>query len=284
MVEKCVATNKQEALEFLANHDSYIVAGGSDIMVQKKNVAGALPLFDKDVLYISNVEELRKIYEDEEGVHIGAAVTLEEVLKNELTPNLLKKCVREVASVNVRHFGTLVGNICNASPAGDPIVVDVVLDAVLKIESLNEVRYLKASDFVVGVRKIDRQQNELVTEIIFPKQTYTNDFWMKVGSRRSDSISKVSVAGYYEVKNDVLTKFVVAFGAVSSKVARSEKKEYQLVGKKLCEIKAIQPRIAGDFAEIINPIDDQRSNKEYRTKVALNILNKFLDEIVGGDR
>ncbi len=282
MVEKKIAYTKQEALDFLAHHDAYIVAGGSDMMVVKKNIAGCAPLFDKDVLYVSNIKELAKIFEDEEGVHIGATATMHEIEHHKLCPSLLRKSISEVASTNIRHFCTLAGNIANASPAGDTIVIDALLDAKIKLESIDGVRLVNANDFVLGVRKIDRHPNELITEIIFPKISYTDELWFKVGSRRADSISKLSFAGYYEVKNNIITKFACCFGSVAIKPARSKELEAKVVGLTLDELKANQPRIAGDFMSIISPIDDQRSNKEYRQKVAMNILNKFLDDIVGG--
>lgn len=284
MVEKKIAYTKQEALDFLANHDAYIVAGGSDLMVVKKNVAGYAPLFDKDVLYVSHIKELAKIYEDEDGVHIGTTATMHEIEHHKLCPSLLRKAISEVASTNIRHFCTLVGNIANASPAGDTIVVDALLDAKVKLESVDGVRFVDAMDFVQGVRKIDRHPNELITELVFPKHEYTGELWFKVGSRRADSISKLSFAGYYEVKNNHLTKFAVCFGAVSIKPARSKELEAKVVGMSIDELRVKKPEIAGDFAKIIAPIDDQRSNKEYRQTVAMNIFNKFIDDIVGGQK
>ena len=156
MVNKYIPTSIQEALDILSKHDCYILAGGSDLMVVKKNIAGFLPKFDKDVLYISNIDELKGIYKDEKGVHIKSATTMDEVENSPLVPSLLRKAVSEVASVNIRHFATFVGNIANASPAGDTIVVDVVLEATLKLESTQGERFVKAEDFVQGVRKIDR--------------------------------------------------------------------------------------------------------------------------------
>ena len=282
MVEKKIAYTKKEALDFLASHDAYIVAGGSDMMVVKKNVAGFAPLFDKDVLYVSHIKELANIYEDKEGVHIGATATMHEIEHHKLCPSLLRKAISEVASTNIRHFCTLAGNIANASPAGDTIVVDALLDAKVKLESVDGVRLVDAKDFVLGVRKIDRHPNELITELVFPKHSYSGELWFKVGSRRADSISKLSFAGYYEVKNQVVTQFAVCFGSVSIKPARSKELEAKVVGLSLEQLKEKQPEIAGDFATIISPIDDQRSNKEYRQKVAMNIFNKFISDIIGG--
>ena len=98
MVNKYIPTSTHEALDILSKHDCYILAGGSDLMVVKKNVAGALPKFDKDVLYVSHIEEMKGIYKDEKGLHIKAGTTMDEVEHSELVPTLLRKAVSELAS------------------------------------------------------------------------------------------------------------------------------------------------------------------------------------------
>ena len=79
MVNKYIPTSITEALDILSKHDCYILAGGSDLMVVKKNVAGYLPKFDKDVLYVSHIEEMKGIYKNEQGVHIKAGTTLDKL-------------------------------------------------------------------------------------------------------------------------------------------------------------------------------------------------------------
>lgn len=276
---KCVPSSLDEALKFLASHDAYIVSGGSDMMVLKRNIAGQLPKFDKDVLFVSNLKELKKIYVDSDGIHFGATATLDEIYNNDLTPKLLKECISEVASVNIRHFATLVGNIANASPAGDTIVIDYLLDAILKLESLKGTRYVIAKDFVLGVRKIDRKPDELITEIIFPKVHFDGKMWYKVGSRKADSISKVSVAGVYSLKDGVVSKFALAFGSVASTVKRSEEIEKEIIGLSQKELLSRCDEFVDKYASIISPIDDQRSNKEYRLMVAKNIARKFIKQV-----
>ena len=277
---KYIPSSLDDALKFLDKHDAYIVAGGTDMMVLKRNAAGKLPKFDKDVLFIANLKELKKIYRDAEGTHIGAAATLDEVANNELVTKLLKECIGEVASINIRHFGTLVGNIANASPAGDTIVVDYLLDAKIKLESANGTRYVNAEDFVLGIRKIDRKPNELITEIIFPNQHFDGRMWYKVGSRKADSISKVSVAGIYSVDGTKITKFALAFGSVAITVKRSHELEKEIEGLSVDELKNRKEEFVEKYSNIISPIDDQRSNKEYRLMVAKNITRKFIDKVV----
>ena len=284
MVNKYIPTSKDEALDILSKHDCYILAGGSDLMVVKKNIAGFLPKFDKDVLYVSHINELKGIYKDEKGIHIKSGTTMDEVENSPLVPNMLRKAVSEVASVNIRHFATLVGNIANASPAGDTIVVDVLLDAVLKLESVDGERFVKAEDFVQGVRRIDRKPNELITEIIFPELDYNGEMWFKVGSRKADSISKIMVGGIYKISGNSLENFALVFGSVSIKPVRSHELENELKGMSLDDVRKNKEHIVEEYAKLIKPIDDQRSTAEYRLTVAKNITRKFIEQIVGGDK
>ena len=284
MVNKYIPTSIAEALDILSKHDCYILAGGSDLMVVKKNIAGALPTFDKDVMFVSHIEEMKGIYKDEKGVHIKAGTTLDEVEHSELVPSLLRKAISEVASTNIRHFATLVGNIANASPGGDTIVVDAVLDAVLKLESVDGARFVKAEDFVLGVRKIDRKPNELITEIVFPEVDYNGDLWFKVGSRKADSISKVMMAGIYKIHGKTLENFALVFGSVAIKPVRSHELEEELKGMSLDDVLKNKKYIIEEYAKLIKPIDDQRSTAEYRLTVAKNITRKFIEQIVQGGK
>ena len=282
MGQKIIPNNLHEALVALSEHDCVIVAGGSDIMLQKRNTAGELPKFDKDVLFIANLEELHKEYEDNEGLHIGATITLEEILNHKLTPQVLKDCLKELASVNIRHFATLPGNIANASPAGDTIVVDILLDAKLKISSLGGTRYVLAEDFVKGVRKIDLAKDELIEEIIFPKYDFDKITWFKVGSRKAESISKVSFAGAYKLSGDKIKSIRLAFGSVFIKAVRSHELEKELEGMSLKELSSRLEEYVEKYGNVISPIDDQRSTKAYRHEVSKNITREFLSSLVKG--
>ncbi len=282
MGEKIIANSLKEALTALDRYDCSIVAGGSDIMLQKRNVAGELPKFSGDVLFISNIKELHYELLKDDGVHIGATLTLEEILNNELTPNILKDCIQELASANIRHFATLIGNIANASPAGDTIVVDILLDAVLKLTSIIGSRYVKAADFVKGVRKIDLQKNELIEEIIFPKYDFDELIWYKVGSRKAESISKVSFAGAYKFENGIIKDIRLCFGSVYIKAIRNYDLEEELKGLSACALSNRIDEFVTKYGDFISPIDDQRSNKFYRKEVAKNITRMFLNKVIKG--
>lgn len=279
MIQHFIPSNLNEALEILSKHNCFILAGGTDLMVQKHVSTGVLPHFEKDILYVMDLKELDYINLDsDKNIHIGASTRFIEIEESPLVPEIYKKVIREIASPNIRNMATMTGNIANASPAGDSIVPLVLNDAEVVLVSINGERTVSVNDFILGVRKIDRKPDEMIKEIVLKPQEL-NYFYKKVGSRKAESITKVSFLGAYRVEDGIIKDFRVAFGSVAIKVVRNTKVEKKYIGKSVKELKVNQ--VVQDYAKLIAPITDQRSNKEYRHKVAMNLLKKFLVGLKG---
>lgn len=278
MVNHYLPNNKLEALKILNEHDCYIMAGGTDLMVQKHRSNQILPNFDKDVLYVSNLEELNYIKEDKDNIYIGASTKYVDLLNSSIIPTMLKDVIKEIASPNIRNMATLVGNIANASPAGDSLVPLYVMNAKVKLESLNSNREVNVSDFILGVRKIDRKKEELITEVIIPK-TKLKYMWKKVGSRKAETISKLSFLGAYEISNGVITDLRIAFGSVATTVIRNRQIEQKYIGKDVNYLLERINEILNSYKELLKPIDDHRSSKDYRYKVSINLLEAFIKSL-----
>ena len=279
MIQHYIPSNLNEALEILSKHNCFILAGGTDLMVQKHVSTGVLPHFEKDILYVMDLKELDYVNLDsDKNIHIGASTRFIEIEESPLVPEIYKKVIREIASPNIRNMATMTGNIANASPAGDSIVPLVLNDADVVLVSANGERTVSVNDFILGVRKIDRKPDEMIKEIVLKPQEL-NYFYKKVGSRKAESITKVSFLGAYKIEDGIIKDFRVAFGSVAIKVARNTKVEKKYIGKSVKELKVNQ--VVQDYAKLIAPITDQRSNKEYRHKVAMNLLKKFLIDLKG---
>ena len=279
MIQHYIPSNLNEALEILSKHNCFVLAGGTDLMVQKHVSTGVLPHFEKDILYVMDLKELDYINLDsDKNIHIGASTRFIEIEESPLVPEIYKKVIREIASPNIRNMATMTGNIANASPAGDSIVPLVLNDADVVLASVNGERTVSVNDFILGVRKIDRKPDEMIREIVLKPQEL-NYFYKKVGSRKAESITKVSFLGAYKVENGIIKDFRVAFGSVAIKVVRNTKVEKKYIGKSIKELKVNQ--VVQDYVKLIAPITDQRSNKEYRHKVAMNLLKKFLIDLKG---
>lgn len=279
MIQHFIPSNLNEALEILSKHNCFILAGGTDLMVQKHISTGILPHFEKDILYVMNLNELDYINLDsDKNIHIGASTRFIEIEESPLVPEIYKKVIREIASPNIRNMATMTGNIANASPAGDSIVPLVFNDADVVLISVNGERTVSVNDFILGVRKIDRKPDEMIKEIVLKPQEL-NYFYKKVGSRKAESITKVSFLGAYRIEDGIIKDFRVAFGSVAIKIVRNTNVEKKYIGKSVKELQVNQ--VVQDYAKLIAPITDQRSNKEYRHKVAMNLLKKFLIDLKG---
>lgn len=280
MIKHLVPTNLQEALEMLSTHNCYIMSGGTDLMVQKHVSTGLLPNFDRDVIYVMNLKELDYVKKDKKGnIHIGATTRYVDILKSPLVPEIYKTVIKEIAATNIRNMATMTGNIGNASPAGDSLVPLVLNDASVVLSSVNGNREVLVNDFILGVRKIDRKPNEMITEIVLKPQELKY-FYRKVGARKAESITKVSVLLGYKVEKGIIKDLRIAFGSVAIKVVRNLELENKYKGLKLSELDV--ESVLKDYSPLVVPITDQRSNKEYRHKVAMNILRKFLLDLKGG--
>lgn len=279
MVKQIIPKNLNEALELISKEKYRFVAGGTDMLIQHHNLK-TLPIDFKDnILYISSLEELKGITEDENYLYIGACEPLEAILEYENTPKILKDTIIEMASPAIRHIGTLGGNIGNASPAGDSLVPLYLLNAVIEVKSLSSTRRILIQEFIQHVRRIDLRQDEMITKIILPKIEFGKATFIKVGPRLSDAISKLSFAGAVTFHEDKILDMRFAFGAVNITVVRRPEIECQYIYKTIEEVKKSVDDIVKKYSDFISPIDDQRSNKEYRKTVSLNLLRNFIQEM-----
>lgn len=276
MVDSQIVKTLSQALEYLDQGTYRIVAGGTDMLVQNRSHTGMPIGFKQAVLYVSHIDELNYIKEDDDHIYIGATTPLETILNSRISPKLIKDIFIEMASPAIRHTGTLAGNICNASPAGDSLPALYLYDSLVKIQSLGQTRVCPISEFIQGVRKIDLKQNEMVTEVIIPKYNQLKTRFVKVAPRLSDAISKLSFAGGILVEDGLVKDFRIALGAVYMTVVRDPLIENKYINKSVIDFKYSVEDILKDYEGLIRPIDDQRSNKVYRKKVALNLIKDFV--------
>lgn len=256
--------------------DSLLVSGGSDVMVVKKTAPG--------VLFLNQIQEIKEVVRTEEVLRIGAGSTYAELLAKEEVPEVLKQAMRKIASPAIRNVGTVAGNICNASPAGDTLPVLYAMDAVVVKACLGDNGVVKESrvpiqEFILGIRKIALQPQEIVTAIEIPVSSFegmTKNYYQKVGAREAEAISKLSFVGLYRVENQIITDVRIAFGSVGITVVRVPELEQKITGLHIDELKANKAAILADYDAILHPIDDQRSTAVYRKKVCMNLLDDFL--------
>ncbi|MBO4410058.1 MAG: FAD binding domain-containing protein [Spirochaetales bacterium] len=275
---KCyIPKTLKEALEIKAAHDVIPLAGGSDLMVAHKKTIGLVPEFEKPVMIIRNLSELKGISVNDKGeCVIGAGCTAAEIAADERCPWHLRQAASRMGAIGLRNSATVAGNIANASPKGDTPGPLYLLDARVRIASLRGEREEKVSDFIVKFREIDLKQDELITQIIVPlsEDDFDYIFWHKVGTRKANAISKITVSQAIRFADDgkTVADYRLSATATGAMTNRSRNVENLLIGKEICD-KTIEDVVNG-FDAVISP----RAMPEFRREATRRMIRRFLSE------
>jgi CO/xanthine dehydrogenase FAD-binding subunit len=274
-----------EALALLARDEGIWkpFAGGTDLMVLLE--AGKLP--HKNYLNIWNLSELRGLEVTDSQVTIGALTTYTEIQGNETLRAefpMLCQAASETGGLAIQNRGTLGGNIVNASPAADSPPALLVYDAELELVSAKGPRTIPYHSFHKGYKQMNIRPDELLRAIRLPrvnKQEALTHYYRKVGTRKAQAISKICLAGLARMDGDQISHVRIALGSVAPIPIRCEQTESALRNQRV-NAETINAARSALMAEIA-PIDDLRSTKDYRLRVALNLLEDFMQQVASAD-
>jgi xanthine dehydrogenase small subunit len=180
-------------------------------------------------------------------------------------------------SPQIRHVGTIGGNIINASPIADSLPFLFVAGATLELQSHDGTRTVYINDFYQGYKKFDLRPGELLTRVRVPLPSSGDMLRLvKVSRRRDLDIATFTAAILMRLEGDEIAEARLAFGAVGPTILRPRRTEEFLRGKPFSEATM---RAAGDVAVgEITPISDVRGSAEYRYQLTRNVLLKFYHE------
>ena len=270
-----------EALHALAQDGRVVpIAGGTNIMVNLKRA----PLQADLVADLSGLEELQSLSVHDGRVRLGAGLTFARLLEwrpGGAIEGLMHPTCAAFAGPLIRNLATVGGNICDASAAADISPPLLALDAVVELDSAGRGRRtLPLPAFFQGVRRTARRSDELLTAIKFPQPAEDERwFYYKLGKRKADAISIVSVAMTVRLEQGKVTQARIALGAVAPVAMRTPQTEALLLGETLDEaaINAAAITAAGEA----RPIDDFRATGAYRRQMVETLVRRGLGEIAG---
>jgi CO/xanthine dehydrogenase FAD-binding subunit len=271
-----------EALQFTQQYQerARLLAGGTDLI---PDFSGERLASVEAVVDISRLPELKKIDLQSGIITIGSAVALSEIINSELLNHsvpILVAAARQIAGPQIRNVATIGGNVVNASPAADMVPGLLVLDCLVSIAKFSgRDRKIPLQAFLLGNRKVDLSAGEIVTGFSFsmPDPT-TRHYFRKVQPRRAMAIAMLNLAILLKVEHQIITDVRVAMGAVASTAVRVRSVEHELRNLPI-HMAADLERYDGISQDIL-PISDFRASRDYRLKVARNLLREAIIELV----
>ncbi len=188
--------NLMDASRFLLQHagEARPFLGGTDVFVRMRD--GFLsPRYLVDVKGLEGMHDL--CFDPGMGLVAGAAVTMNELIASQEVQAhypLLAEACRSVASYQLRNRATVVGNICNASPAGDTIGACLVYEAELSIHGADSARREALSTFFLSPGKTTLVPGNLVTAIHLPPPPKgARGVYLKLGRNKLSDLAIIGV-------------------------------------------------------------------------------------------
>jgi carbon-monoxide dehydrogenase medium subunit len=260
-----------------AGEDAKVIAGGQSLMpVLRLRLAAPSVLVD-----LGRIDGLRGVRDDGDVLAIGAMTTYYGLLGNPLVSKhalLLADATRTVADPQIRHRGTLGGNISHADPAGDLAAPVLALDATMTIAGPSGTRTVPASEFFVDLFTTALEPNEILTEIRIPKHTDWAAHYEKL-HRVAQAWSIVAVAATVQLEAGTIRQASVALTNMASVPVRARAVEEALIGQQASQetIRAA----AEQAVEGISPISDGNADADYRSHLAKVLTRRAVATAAG---
>ncbi len=264
----------QEALSMLVDHkdECKVICGGQSLLIVMRQ---GLVVTDY-LIDIKGLNELNYItYDEKQGLRMGATTTHRTVEKSDLLKQkypVLVAVERKLASVQVRNWGTIGGNLAHGDSSGDLAPTLIALDAKIKLSSAKGSRTMPLEEFYTGLFETALNKDELVVEIqVPPTRLMTATAYRKFNLIENDQ-AVAGVAAMVEVDQSRACKDArIVLSNVGVTPIRAKSGEKVLIGKKLSD--ALLTEAAETAANEADPVSDIHASEEYRRHL-IRVLTK----------
>ncbi len=240
-----------------------LMAGGTDvILLLKEKATPADTVIDiKEIPGLDNMK-----FAEGKGLDIGALVKLFDIQTSELVQKkmpALADAAHYVASAQIRRKGTMVGNICNASPSADTASILLAMDAKVKVYRTNGEKEIAMDDFFKGVKKTTLEKGDIVTGLFIPElKKGEGSAYFKHAVRKAMDLAIIGVGAWVKMEGNTMVDCRIAMGGVGTTPLRAKNAESMLKGSQLTD--DILEQAATAASKECAPISDVRASEEYR--------------------
>jgi carbon-monoxide dehydrogenase medium subunit len=243
-----------------------VLAGGTDLLVRLRSGHVEPDL----VVDIKHIAAMHEITAEDGGFRIGGAVSCAELGEHpgvrKLWPGVVE-AAELIGSTQIQGRCTMVGNLCNASPAADSVPAMVAAGAAVRIVGPEGRRDVAVEDVSDAPGNTCLARDEIVESVFLPaRPARSGDAYLRFIPRTEMDIAVVGAGVALTLDGQgVCTAARMALGAVAERVLLVPEAA-ALVGTTVDE--AALGKLAAVASAACRPIDDKRGTREFRIKVA----------------
>ena len=233
MTEFFKPDNLADALQLLASYGekAVIVNGGSDIVIDISHGR----ITPQAIIAIQDMDELKKIYRDDDFIYIGGTVTYKQMESDALCRGVsgMTRAVSHLASPPIRAVGTPAGNICTAAPAADCATMLMALGAQVDLLSLRGERMIPLEKFYRGRGNTVKEADEIVKAIRIPTmKPGEGSGYCRASRRKAQDIGKILAGSFVRIEDGRIAQATISLGALNAVIVRAYSLEEAVAGLK----------------------------------------------------
>lgn len=243
------------------------LAGGTDVLVQLRSDL----VTPDDLIDVKHIPGAHRITRHSDkswtlGVAVSGAEMTEHGDLGRDWPGIVE-AMDLVGSTQVQGRATLVGNLCNASPAADSVPALVAAGATVSVVGPTGLRDVAVEDVPAGPGKTNLAKGELISAINLPARgAHGGDAYLRFIPRTEMDIAVVGAGVNLRLDGDRIVEARLALGAVAPTVVLVSDAAPALIGSTLDEAALV--RLAAAATAACKPIDDKRGTIAFRRHVA----------------
>jgi len=175
---------------------------------------------------------------------------------------VLGAAMRHVAHLAIRNRGTIGGSLAHADPAAELPMMTVLLDASIAIQGARGRRIEPARDFFVGALTTSLREDELITEVAFPRLAAGSGWAFEEMARRTGDFALAAVGVTIFLRGGRMEQPRIALSGVGETPLRAAAAEAMLAGRRL-EASLLDEAVAS-IRSSVEPNSDLHASSDYR--------------------
>jgi len=275
----CRPTSLVEVFDVFEHYgDEALILAGGQSLVPTLNMRLSNPSVLIDINCIS---ELQGIIDEGQYVKIGALTRHHEVENSTMVAQelpLLHVAMPYVAHAAIRSRGTFGGSLAFADAAAEIPAITLTSEAIIQVHSKNGARQILAKDFFQGLYSTSLEKGEIITGVLFPKNSYNHHVFKEFARRQGDYATVgIAIAAYAQAK--VIHNLRVVYFGVSDRPIVDLQLANDLLVKGISVETIHQLSMSvGNDVDITSDIYHDQSTKHHLLKV---IVKRALLELLG---
>jgi 2-furoyl-CoA dehydrogenase FAD binding subunit len=229
------------------------------------------------VIDISRIEALKAIAVKSELVVTGAGVVQADALRSDEIARevpLLAMALPWVGHFQTRNRGTLGGSVAHADPSAEIPLCLVVCGGTVVLQSRRRERRIPAHEFFVGALTTQRQPDEIVAALEWPRSAPdAAHAFAEIAQRHGDFAIAAAACSLRLGRNDRVEQLSLGVGGVENRPVAIDVTRF--VGRPGAEI---ADGVAEHAAASVTPMEDHSASADYRTALTKVLVERALGD------